>query len=185
MTEYEFWPAVVAGFLGGLVMSMVMKAMAKAGKTEMDLALIEGSMFTGDRKKAMGIGMVMHLVLLSGIVIGSIYALLFSVLDVDPSNLWWVGALFGIAHGAMAGALMMPALPLMHPRMVDEDSPLAGEIPTSARPGSPVLTAEPELRLRAPGLFGKYYGKTMPAMVIMVHLLYGLTVGLVYWWLAA
>ncbi len=182
--DYEFWPAVIAGVLGGIVMSMMMKAMAKAGKTEMDLALIEGSMFTGERKKAMAIGMMMHLVLFSGIVIGSIYALLFAFFNVDPGNLWWVGALFGIVHGAMAG-VMMPALPRMHPRMVSDDSPLAREIPTSARPGSPVLTTEPELRLRAPGLFGKFYGKTMPAMVIMVHMLYGLTVGLVYWWLAA
>lgn len=182
--DYDFWAAAIAGFLGGLVMSMVMKVMAKAGKTEMDLALIEGSMFTGDQKKAMAIGMMMHLVVFSGVVIGSIYALLFSVFDLEASNLWWAGALFGVVHGAMAG-VMMPALPLMHPRMAPPDSPLAREVPTAARPGSPVLTAQPELRLRAPGLFGKDYGKTMPAMVIMVHVLYGLTVGLVYWWLAA
>ncbi len=181
--DYEFWPAVIAGFAGGLVMSMVMKAMAKAGKTEMDLALIEGSMFTGDRTKAMAIGMVMHLVLLSGVVIGSVYAVLFAAFGVDGGDLWWVGALFGIAHGAMAG-IMMAALPRMHPRMVSDDAPLARAVPTSARPGSPVLTGEPELRLRPPGLFGKYYGETMPAMVIMVHMLYGVTVGLVYWWLA-
>jgi hypothetical protein len=182
--DYDFWAAAIAGFLGGLVMSMVMKVMAKAGKTEMDLALIQGSMFTGDRKKAMAIGMMMHLVLLSGVVIGSIYALLFDALGVDGGDLWWVGALFGVVHGAMAG-VMMPALPLIHPRIVDEDALLARAVPTSERPGSPVLSAEPELRLRAPGLFGKDYGKTMPAMVIMVHVLYGLTVGLVYWWLAA
>jgi len=182
--DYEFWPAVIAGVAGGLAMSMVMKAMAKAGETEMDLALIEGSMFTGDRSKAMAIGMMMHLVVLSGVVIGSIYALLFAGFGVDGGDLWWVGALLGIPHGVLAG-VMMPALPRMHPRMVSDDSPLARAVPTSARPGSPVLTTEPELRLRAPGLFGKYYGRTMPAMVIMVHMLYGRTVGLVYWWLAA
>ncbi len=181
--DYQFWPAVIAGFLGGLVMTVVMKAMAKAGKTEMDLALIEGSMFTDDPTAATAIGMMMHLVVLSGVVIGSIYALIFAVFDVDAGNLWWVGALLGLPHGAIAG-LMMPVLPKVHRRVVSEDSPLAQAVPTSARPGSPVLTTQPELRLRPPGLFGKYYGETMPAMVIMVHALYGLTVGLVYWWLA-
>jgi uncharacterized membrane protein YdcZ (DUF606 family) len=44
--DFEFWPAVLAGLAGGLVMTVMMAMMQKAGKTGMDMALIEGSMFT-------------------------------------------------------------------------------------------------------------------------------------------
>lgn len=83
---FAFWPAVLAGLAGGVVMTAMMTAMQKAGKTEMDLALIEGSMFTGDRGKAKAIGLTMHLVVMSALVIGSIYALLFACLDVESGN---------------------------------------------------------------------------------------------------
>ncbi|MDT0277099.1 hypothetical protein [Blastococcus goldschmidtiae] len=58
----HFWPAVSAGFAGGAVMSPMIAAMRAAGRTQMDMALTEGSMFSGNRRTATAIGMVMHLV---------------------------------------------------------------------------------------------------------------------------
>jgi hypothetical protein len=168
--DFQFWPAVVAGFAGGAVMTVVMTMMRKSGKTEMDMALIEGTMFTGDRDKAKALGAMMHLVVMSALVIGSVYAALFALFDVDSSNAWWIGALFGVVHGLMAG-VMMGMMPKMHPRMreSDESSDLG------RHEGS-----DGSLLLKPPGVFAKNYGKATPVGIVMVHVIYGLVTGLVY-----
>jgi hypothetical protein len=168
--DFQFWPAVVAGLAGGAVMTVVMTMMRKSGKTEMDMALIEGTMFTGDRDKAKALGVMMHLVVMSALVIGSVYAVLFTLFDVDSSNAWWIGALFGVVHGLMAG-VMMGMMPKMHPRMreSDESSDLG------RHEGS-----DGSLLLKPPGVFAKNYGKATPVGIVMVHVIYGLVTGLVY-----
>ncbi len=158
--EFTFWPAVLAGAAGGVAMSILITMMRRAGKTEMDMALIEGAMFTSDRRAAKGIGAAMHIVVMSGLVIGSIYALLFDAFEVTSGNAWWVGALFGLVHGLGAG-VFMAMLPAMHPRMGAADAGGA-------------------LTLKPPGLFAKNYGSATPPGVVMVHVVYGLVVGLVY-----
>lgn len=88
----------------------------------------------------------------------------------------------GVLHGAIAG-VGMGMMPRLHPRMQGDD-PIGSRGTPLTQPGSPVLTAEPELRLRPPGLFARHYGPITPAGVLMAHVTYGLVVGLVYWWLA-
>ena len=168
---FEFWPALIAGFVGGAVMSALIAMMRRAGKTEMDMALIEGSMLSGDRGKAKAIGAFMHLVVFSALLIGSIYAWLFDVFGVSDSNAWWVGALFGVVHGIMGG-LAMGAIAPMHPRM-------RGGVETDAtsRPGGP---SDGALLLKPPGVFATNYGSATPPGVLMTHVAYGLVVGLVY-----
>jgi hypothetical protein len=168
---FEFWPAVLAGLTGGLVMTAMMTMMQKAGKTRMDMALIEGAMFTGDRGKAKAIGLMMHLVVMSALVFGTIYAVLFAWLGVESGNAWWVGAVIGIVHGLIAG-VMMAMMPAMHPRIH------AGAHTAPATAGSP-------LELEPPGLFAKNYGAATPPGIVMGHLVYGLILGLVYALLAA
>jgi hypothetical protein len=180
--DYEFLPAVIAGFLGGLAMSMLMNVMRMAGATDMDMELLEGSMFTGNHTAAKAIGAVMHLMVMSALVMGSIYALVFAWADLKPSQLWWLGAAMGVLHGAIAG-VGMGMMPRLHPRMQSDD-PIGSRGTPLTQPGSPVLTAEPEVRLRPPGLFARHYGPITPAGVLMAHVTYGLVVGLVYWWLA-
>jgi hypothetical protein len=169
--QFEFWPAVIAGLVGGAVMSMMIAMMRTAGKTEMDMALIEGSMFSGDRSKAKAIGTFMHLVVFSALIVGSIYALLFDVFGVSDGNAWWVGALFGIVHAVIAG-MVMGMIGQMHPRMrggLESD-----ETTRAGRPQDGTLLLEP------PGVFAKNYGSATPPGVFMVHVVYGLVVGLVY-----
>ncbi|OMQ16649.1 hypothetical protein A7K94_0201010 [Modestobacter sp. VKM Ac-2676] len=170
--DFEFWPAVLAGLAGGVVMSALMAMMRKAGKTQMDMALIEGAMFTGDRGRAKVIGLMMHLVVLSALVIGSLYALLFTWLEVESGNAWWVGGLLGIAHGLIAG-VAMAVLPAVHPRMHAGASTAPADVS-----GSPV-------ELEPPGAFAKNYGGATPPGLVMAHVVYGLVVGLVYALLAA
>jgi hypothetical protein len=174
--EFQFWPAVIAGFSGGAVMSLMIAMMRKAGKTEMDMALIEGSMFSGDRSTAKGIGTMMHLVVMSALLIGSIYALLFDAFDVSEGNAWWVGALFGIVHGIIGGIAMGMMAPT-HPRMRG-----GAESDSISRPGGP---QDGTLMLKKPGAFAKNYGRATPLGVMMTHIAYGLVVGLVYAWLVA
>lgn len=99
----------------------------KAGKTEMDMALIQGAMFTDDPHCAKMIGLVTRLVMMSALV-GSVYALVFATLGVRAGNAWWVGAVLGLVHGAMAG-LSMAMMPAMHPPMGPQPaSAAAGQV---------------------------------------------------------
>lgn len=166
--DFEFWPAFIAGLVGGGVMSLLMLMMRAAGKTKMNMALIEGSMFTGNRRSALALGLFMHLVIMSALILGSLYALLFDVWDVRAENAWWVGLLFGIAH-AILGGLAMVGVPAIHPRMSTNPAQRAGD----------------GLALEPPGLFGKNYGSWTPPGFIMGHLVYGLLVGLIYAFLVA
>jgi hypothetical protein len=157
---FEFWPAALAGLVGGIVMSAMIVMMRVAGKTEMDMMYMQGTMFTAKRGPAMVIGAVMHLVVMSAIVLGSVYALLFDWLDISAGNAWWVGALFGVAHGILGG-LVMAMMPAIHPRMGAADSSGA-------------------VTLKAPGPFGRNYGSATPPGMLMGHVIYGLVLGAVY-----
>lgn len=99
--------------------------------------------------------------------------MLFSVFDVGSENAWWVGALFGVGHGLLAG-VMMGMMHKMHPRMRGgmETSIVAGAAPGGPNDGS--------LLLEPPGLFAKNYGPASPPGVVMAHVIYGTVVGLVY-----
>jgi hypothetical protein len=178
LMDFEFWPAFVAGVLGGATMSALIAMMRAAGKTGMNIELIEGTMLTGKKQAATGLGLTMHLVVLSGLVIGSLYAWVFTLIDPPPTSLWWIGGLLGVVHGVLGG-MAMAMVPTMHPRMVREPA-LAGGPAVD-----PVASEEPRLQLRPPGLFGRNYGAMTPVGIIVTHVAYGLVVGLVYSWLAA
>jgi hypothetical protein len=156
--------AILGGFLGGTVMS-VMTAMArKAGITQMSIRVIEGALFTGDAAKARKIGLFTHVVVMSALVIGGVYGLLFLAFDVAPDNAWWYGALFGLVHG-IVGGLVVGAAPKMHPRMGG-----AGV--------APAMASGTDIHLSDPGAFAHNYGTKTPAMFLVGHLLYGTVLGL-------
>jgi hypothetical protein len=169
---FDFWPAVIAGLAGGVVMTAMMTMMRKAGKTAMDMALLQGSMFTGDRGKARALGLFSHLVMMSAIVFGSAYALLFSWFQIEADNAWWVGAIIGLVHGLVAG-MAMAMMGAMHPRMRSAEMATSGAVGTADT-----------LQLEPPGFFAKNYGGATPPGILVAHVVYGLVVGLVYAWLA-
>ena len=159
--DFDFWSAVVAGIAGGVVMTAMMTMAKAAGLTRMDMALIEGSMFTGDAAKAKALGLFMHLIVMSGVVFGSIYAALLAGFDVSEVNAWWYGIIFGGVHGIIAG-LAMVMMPAMHPRMSAGASSGGG------------------VHLDPPGLFAHNMGKATPIGLVVGHVLYGLVFALVY-----
>lgn len=100
--EFELLPALIAGFIGTVAMTLGMTMGKSMGMTTMDIALISGGMLLGDERKARRAGMFIHFVVMGTVVFGSVYALLFQALD---SAGWTTGLAIGLAHAAV------------HPRM--------------------------------------------------------------------
>jgi hypothetical protein len=92
----------------------------------------------------------------SGFALG--YAAVFALLG---QATWWLGALLGLLHVAVAVTVILPLLPGVHPRMA---STRAGHTTTAA--------------LKPPGLLGLNYGIQTPAVAVVAHVLYGTVLGL-------
>lgn len=168
MVEFSIGAALVAGLAGSIVMTVMMQLASAAGMTRMpSMALIQGSMVTGDQSKATMMGLVTHVLIMGTLVFGSIYAALFVAFD---SHGWATGLLVGVVHGVVAGIVMV-MMGAMHPRM---------EPVTSFPTDTAVTIDDGEVRIAEPGLFARNYGPMTPMGLIVGHALYGLVVALVY-----
>lgn len=130
-----------------------MTAMMYIGKAmgmPMDMPRMLGLMFVGpDRKGTVyGLGAMAHGMM--GAVFGILFTVTFALTGVVPD--WGTGALFGLAHGVVAG-MALAMMPLMHPRMGDGKA------------------------LAAPGAFGIRYGAMVPVGLLMLHAVFGAIVG--------
>lgn len=144
------------GLLATAVLTAVMIGAQLAGWTRLDIPLLLGSMVVGEPDGARVVGFFVHLGF--GQVFAFGYAASFALLDLAT---WWLGALFGLVHVAVALTILVPLLPGVHPRMASE----------RAGPASvPVL--EP------PGLAALHYGVATPVVTIVAHLAYGIALGL-------
>jgi hypothetical protein len=152
----SLWGALAGGFVGTLVLTTVLRAGSEAGVTRMDLPFLLGTVFTGDRTRAKALGYLLHFV--AGLIFAAIYYAVFSAIGESG---WWLGALFGLAHGLFAGtALVNLLLPLVHPRMGTD------------------LTAAPAVaQLEPPGFMMRNYGLGTPLVSLVAHLSYGSLVG--------
>ena len=144
------------GLVATTALTVVMIAAQLAGRTRLDLPLILGTLVTEDPDRARVAGFFVHLVIGQGFALG--YAASFAVLDRAG---WWIGALLGLLHAAVALTVLVPLLVGVHPRMA------------SLRAG-PSRTAV----LEPPGLFGLNYGVETPVVTLTAHLVYGLLLGL-------
>jgi hypothetical protein len=178
MVDFEIWPALLAGFLGTVTMTVMMNMAKAAGMTNMPpMPLVMGSMMTGDKKKAMALGSMAHFVVMGTVVFGTVYAALFTAFDNDG---WWVGALIGLAHGLLVGLMAMPMMPTMHPRMERELVSVGGRDETQ----TVVTDHTGEVHVAAPGVLGSRWGGMTPVGLVMGHVIYGVVVALVYTWVA-
>jgi hypothetical protein len=106
------WGAIAGGFAGTLVLTTALRAASELNLTRMDLPFLLGTAFSTDRTRAKALGYIFHF--LAGLVFALIYYAIF--LAIDHSG-WWLGAIFGLAHGLFSGtALVNILLPL--PRRV-------------------------------------------------------------------
>ena len=149
---------LVWGLASTVVLTTIMAGAQSAGLTRMSLPYLLGSMLVADRDRAKVVGIGVHL--LNGWIFSLLYVGIFHGAGIFQP---WFGGAVGTLHGLFVAAVVLPALPGLHPRMA---SPTAG--PTALRP------------LEPPGNFGLHYGIRTPLVVIGAHLAYGLLLGGLY-----
>ena len=152
--DYSVGAAIGAGLVGAAAMlvPLYMGILMFPRQMTMNILYILGTMM-GTRHKAMAytVGVEMHAVM--GIAFGLAHAGVFLGLDIDSNEAAW-GLLFGFGHWIIVG-MGLGMMGIMHPRM------RSGELP-------------------APGA----YAKDSPPMTmmgfLMLHLLFGVVVGVLY-----
>lgn len=152
--DWQGW--ALFGLLATSVLTVVMIAAQMAGLTRLDLPLVLGTLITPDPDKARVAGFFIHLAAGQGFALG--YAATFAILG---QATWWMGALLGLLHVAVAMTVILPLLPGIHPRMA------------SARAGLTSTAA-----LEPPGLLGINYGIQTPLVAVIAHVAYGAVLGL-------
>jgi hypothetical protein len=144
------------GLLATAILTVAMIAAQLAGRTRLDLPLLLGTMLTEDPDRARVVGFFVHLAIGEGFAFG--YAAGFALLGTAT---WWLGALFGLVHVAVALTILVPLLPGVHPRLASERAgPAAGVV------------------LEPPGLLALNYGSQTPTVAIVSHLAFGIALGL-------
>jgi hypothetical protein len=144
------------GLIATTALTAVMIAAQLAGLTRLDLPLALGTFVTEDPDRARVAGFFLHLAAGQGFALG--YAATFALLH---RATWWLGAMLGLLHVAVALTVLLPLLPGVHPRMASQ----------RAGPSS-TATLEP------PGLLALNYGIQTPAVAIVAHVVYGGLLGL-------
>jgi len=146
------------GFAATVVLTTIMSASVGLGLTRMSMPLLLGTIFTADRDRARVAGIAVHLV--NGWIFSIVYVLTFHVWG-GPT--WWKGGAIGLVHATFVGAVFLPALPGMHPRMASET-----DGPNHARV------------LEPPGFLGLHYGRQTPITIVVAHLAFGVILGAFY-----
>jgi hypothetical protein len=141
----------IAGFGATAVLTALLAGAQGLGLTRMNLPYLLGMMFTPDRDRAKGIGILVHLG--NGWIFSAIYFAAFSLAR-GPSLA--LGCAIGLLHGVFVAAVGLPALPAFHPRVA---RPHAG--PTTER------------RLEPPGFFGRNYGWSTGVVIVGAHVVFG------------
>jgi len=146
------WGSVALwGFVGSLVMTLLMAGCQGLGITRMNIPFLLGTMLTPDRDRAKLLGIGLHVI--NGWVWALLYAAIFESLQVADV---WVGMLISIFHALFSLAVGMPILPAIHPRMASEQR---GPTPTR--------------QLEPPGFMALHYGRRTPISVLFAHLVFG------------
>jgi uncharacterized membrane protein YagU involved in acid resistance len=149
---------IVWGFGATVLLTTLLAGSQALGLTRMSLPYLLGTMLVPDRDRARAAGIAIHLV--NGWIFALAYVGIFHGAGVFTP---WFGALVGLLHGLFVAAVVLPAMPGIHPRMA---SPTAG--PTALR------------ALEPPGPFGTHYGLGTPLVIIVAHAAFGLVLGAFY-----
>lgn len=167
--EFSLIAGWIAGLIATIAMTAMMQASKKAGMTNMPgMPLIQGAMMSDDPATAKKIGMFTHVVVMGTFVFGSLYAAIFATLG---SSSWIAGIVIGLIHGLIAGGVAMPMMGNVHPRMEG----------AAAFTGDTTWEADgQDLRIAAPGFFGRNYGGMTPMGIVMGHVIFGLVLALTY-----
>ena len=150
--------AVAGGVIGTLALATIVKAAGELRMTRMDFALLLGTAFSDNRRKARAIGYVLYFVL--GVAYAEAYGGFFSIIGHAS---WRLGALLGALHAIFTATVLVNVLlPVVHPRMATPD--------TAA---NDVTLIEP------PGFLMLNYGRSTLFVTLVAHVVYGALVGLI------
>jgi hypothetical protein len=148
--------ALAGGVVGTIVLTSALRIAQEIGWTRMDLPLLLGTTFTGDRRRASVIGYGFHFI--NGILFSLAYAAIFAAVGRAG---WEIGLGLGLAHAAFAGgALINVLLPAVNQRM-----------------GTPWTDSEETPLLEPPGFMLFNYGRQTVLVTVVGHLAYGAIVG--------
>ncbi|MFH8737693.1 hypothetical protein [Streptomyces sp. NPDC017964] len=152
----SIWAAMAGGFIGTLILTTGLRAANTFNLTRIDLPFLLGIAFTSDRTRAKALGYGAHFI--NGLIFALLYYAVFAAIGYSS---WWLGTIFGLAHGLFAAtALVNILLPLVHPRM-----------------GTPHTSAPDVALLEPPGFLMLNYGPGTPTVTLAAHLNYGTLVG--------
>jgi len=154
--EFELGTAILAGLAGTAVMTAALY-MGYVMGMRMDMPMMLGTMLLPKGAAAWLLGLAMHFMM--GAAFFVVYAVLFDALAIEDTVAGW-GALFGLAHGTMAGAAM-GMMNVMHPRMEGSAQAGVGALP-------------------APGFFGLRVSAMAPMAILMLHVIFGAVGAAVY-----
>ena len=151
--DFEPGWAILAGLVGGAVMAVIlyMGIILMPQQMKMNLFMMLGTMVLPVGAAAFLMGAMVHAGM--SVVFGLIHGGVFAALDIDSAEAAW-GLLFGVAHWAVVG-MALGMVPMMHPRM------RSGEID-------------------APGFFALGYPPMTAMGFLMLHLVFGVIVGVLY-----
>jgi hypothetical protein len=150
------WGALAGGLVGTTLLTTTLRTAQELGWTRMDIPLLLGTAFSGNRSRATAIGYTIHFA--NGIGFSLVYAFVFWA--VGRSGVL-IGAGLGAVHALFAGgALVNLLLPSVHPRM-----------------GAPWSDAEETPLLEPPGFMLMNYGRGTAAVTLVAHVVYGAIIG--------
>ena len=151
--DYNFGAAIAAGALATVVMTaMLYMGMAMMPRQmPMNILYMLGTMMSRNTMMAYVAGTMMHAMM--GIAFALVHAAAFKGLDLTSALIAW-GVLFGFVHYLIVG-MGMGMIGTMHPLM------RTGQMP-------------------APGIFVSNLPRMTVMGFLMVHLVYGLVVGVLY-----
>ncbi|MDA1280885.1 MAG: hypothetical protein O3B95_12765 [Chloroflexi bacterium] len=152
--EYNSVAAIVSGLIAGAIMlvPIYLGRMMMPDKMRMDLLKMLGTMLMPVSGMTYGVGLMIHAVM--SMIFASTHAAFYLWLDLDDDLVVW-GLLFGAVHWIGASIFFGMIGPSIH---------------RGVRDG----TVEP------PGFFGLNLGGMTVTGVLVVHILFGLFVGLFY-----
>ncbi|HXV70892.1 MAG TPA: hypothetical protein VEB69_05765 [Acidimicrobiia bacterium] len=152
--DWSAW--AIFGLVATVLLTAIIVGAQFAGLTRLDIPLMLGTLLTGDPDRARFLGFFIHLAM------GQFFALFYAAgfAELGRSGLL-LGAGFGLIHAAVAGTILVPLLPTIHPRMATE----------RAGPSSTTV-------LEPPGLLALNYGWSTPLVTLAAHAFYGGVLGL-------
>ena len=153
MVEFDIAWAIGAGLIGGAAMAAVlyMGIAIMPDQMRMNLFLMLGTMMLPAGPLAYMAGAMIHAMM--SVAFGLIHAGIFAGADIESATAAW-GLLFGLVHWGVVG-MALGMMPIMH-RGIQR-----GEVP-------------------APGFYAISLGPMTAMGFLMLHLLFGLLVGVIY-----